>query len=103
MKTGADIFKQYMRVSWTFLTDGILQSFFLYWALSKIHTTNFSSFTVFFFHSQYYNDYGDIIKETMSKTRQIDKIQCAKTLILSLQQVSGVQTIFSSNLKYADI
>lgn len=48
----------------------------------------------FFFESQYYNDYGDIIKETMSKTRQIDKIQCAKTLILSLQQVSGVQTIF---------
>lgn len=40
----------------------------------------------------------------MSKTRQIDKIQCAKTLILSLQQVSGVQTIFfPSNLKYADI
>lgn len=28
----------------------------------------------------------------MSKTRQIDKIQCAKTLILSLQQVS-VNTI----------
>ncbi|XP_034034578.1 cohesin subunit SA-2-like isoform X2 [Thalassophryne amazonica] len=48
MKTGADIFKQYMR---------------------------------------YYNDYGDIIKETMSKTRQIDKIQCAKTLILSLQKL----------------
>uniref|UniRef100_A0AAQ5XAR7 Cohesin subunit SA n=1 Tax=Amphiprion ocellaris TaxID=80972 RepID=A0AAQ5XAR7_AMPOC len=37
--------------------------------------------------SQYYNDYGDIIKETMSKTRQIDKIQCAKTLILSLQNL----------------
>ncbi|EHB17697.1 Cohesin subunit SA-1 [Heterocephalus glaber] len=36
---------------------------------------------------QYYNDYGDIIKETLSKTRQIDKIQCAKTLILSLQQL----------------
>uniref|UniRef100_A0A8C4IQU6 Cohesin subunit SA n=1 Tax=Dicentrarchus labrax TaxID=13489 RepID=A0A8C4IQU6_DICLA len=34
---------------------------------------------------KYYNDYGDIIKETMSKTRQIDKVQCAKTLILSLQ------------------
>ncbi|XP_062856992.1 cohesin subunit SA-2 [Trichomycterus rosablanca] len=48
MRTGADIFKQYMR---------------------------------------YYNDYGDIIKETMSKTRQIDKIQCAKTLVLSLQQL----------------
>uniref|UniRef100_A0A8B9MLF1 Stromal antigen 1 n=1 Tax=Accipiter nisus TaxID=211598 RepID=A0A8B9MLF1_9AVES len=37
--------------------------------------------------SKYYNDYGDIIKETLSKTRQIDKIQCAKTLILSLQQL----------------
>uniref|UniRef100_A0A8C1HPS7 Cohesin subunit SA n=1 Tax=Cyprinus carpio carpio TaxID=630221 RepID=A0A8C1HPS7_CYPCA len=36
---------------------------------------------------KYYNDYGDIIKETMSKARQIDKIQCAKTLILSLQQL----------------
>uniref|UniRef100_A0A672LEQ3 Cohesin subunit SA n=1 Tax=Sinocyclocheilus grahami TaxID=75366 RepID=A0A672LEQ3_SINGR len=37
--------------------------------------------------SKYYNDYGDIIKETLSKTRQMDKIQCAKTLILSLQQL----------------
>uniref|UniRef100_A0A673XM99 Cohesin subunit SA n=1 Tax=Salmo trutta TaxID=8032 RepID=A0A673XM99_SALTR len=35
----------------------------------------------------YYNDYGDIIKETLSKTRQSDKILCAKTLILSLQQL----------------
>ncbi|XP_075040469.1 cohesin subunit SA-2 isoform X2 [Mixophyes fleayi] len=38
-------------------------------------------------YMRYYNDYGDIIKETMSKTRAIDKIQCAKTLILSLQQL----------------
>ncbi|KAM4797705.1 LOW QUALITY PROTEIN: cohesin subunit SA-2-like [Urocitellus parryii] len=38
-------------------------------------------------YMKYYNDYGDIVKETMSKTRQIDKIQCAKTLILSLQQL----------------
>lgn len=30
MKTGADIFKQYMRVSGTFLTHGGLQSFILY-------------------------------------------------------------------------
>ncbi|TKS83482.1 THO complex subunit 2 [Collichthys lucidus] len=36
-------------------------------------------------YMRYYNDYGDIIKETMSKTRQIDKVQCAKTLVLSLQ------------------
>uniref|UniRef100_A0A6I8QTC3 Cohesin subunit SA n=1 Tax=Xenopus tropicalis TaxID=8364 RepID=A0A6I8QTC3_XENTR len=42
---------------------------------------------VFKQYMRYYNDYGDIIKETMSKTRQIDKIQCAKTLILSLQQL----------------
>uniref|UniRef100_A0A8C1UX01 Cohesin subunit SA n=1 Tax=Cyprinus carpio TaxID=7962 RepID=A0A8C1UX01_CYPCA len=38
-------------------------------------------------YMKYYNDYGDIIKETLSKTRQMDKIQCAKTLILSLQQL----------------
>uniref|UniRef100_A0A8C1YD68 Cohesin subunit SA n=1 Tax=Cyprinus carpio TaxID=7962 RepID=A0A8C1YD68_CYPCA len=35
-------------------------------------------------YMKYYNDYGDIIKETLSKARQMDKIQCAKTLILSL-------------------
>lgn len=60
--------------------------------LRTIHTTHLLSLTIFFL-SQYYNDYGDIIKETMSKTRQIDKIQCAKTLILSLQQVSGEQVL----------
>lgn len=49
---------------------------------------------VFLFPVQYYNDYGDIIKETMSKTRQIDKIQCAKTLILSLQQVSDYKVSY---------
>uniref|UniRef100_A0A8D0AUI4 Cohesin subunit SA n=1 Tax=Sander lucioperca TaxID=283035 RepID=A0A8D0AUI4_SANLU len=36
-------------------------------------------------YMRYYNDYGDIIKDTLSKTRQIDKVQCAKTLVLSLQ------------------
>uniref|UniRef100_A0A8C1RRS5 Stromal antigen 1b n=1 Tax=Cyprinus carpio TaxID=7962 RepID=A0A8C1RRS5_CYPCA len=34
-------------------------------------------------YMKYYNDYGDIIKETLSKARQMDKIQCAKTLILN--------------------
>ncbi|XP_077199485.1 cohesin subunit SA-2-like isoform X2 [Paroedura picta] len=34
-----------------------------------------------------YNDFGDIIKETLSRTRHNDKIQSAKTLILSLQQL----------------
>ncbi|XP_069748062.1 cohesin subunit SA-2 isoform X2 [Narcine bancroftii] len=36
---------------------------------------------------KYYIDYGDIIKETLSRTRQIDKIQCAKTLFQSLKQL----------------
>ncbi|KAG9348971.1 hypothetical protein JZ751_029288 [Albula glossodonta] len=58
----------------------------------------------------YYNDFGDIIKETLSRTRQMDKIESARTLVLCLQQLflrlkqeqdsgntcsSGVQT-FSS-------
>ncbi|XP_051984081.1 cohesin subunit SA-1-like [Xyrauchen texanus] len=42
---------------------------------------------IFKHYMRYYNDYGDIIKETLSKTRQTDKILCAKTLILSLQQL----------------
>ncbi|XP_059819787.1 cohesin subunit SA-2-like [Hypanus sabinus] len=36
---------------------------------------------------KYYNDYGDIIKETLSRTRQNDKIQCAMTLIHCLKQL----------------
>ena len=56
------------------------------------HVFKWYQMHVFFFYCfvslpQYYNDYGDIIKETLSKTRQTDKILCAKTLILSLQQV----------------
>ncbi|KAG5268543.1 hypothetical protein AALO_G00213730 [Alosa alosa] len=42
---------------------------------------------IFKHYMKYYNDYGDIIKETLSKARQMDKILCAKTLILSLQQL----------------
>uniref|UniRef100_A0A4W4EDT8 Cohesin subunit SA n=1 Tax=Electrophorus electricus TaxID=8005 RepID=A0A4W4EDT8_ELEEL len=42
---------------------------------------------IFKHYMKYCNDYGDIIKETLSKTRQMDKILCAKTLILSLQQL----------------
>lgn len=51
-----------------------------------------SAADIFKQYMRYYNDYGDIIKETMSKTRQIDKIQCAKTLILSLQQLFNEMT-----------
>lgn len=43
---------------------------------------------VIFFFSQYYNDFGDIIKETLNRTRQMDKIESARTLVLCLQQVS---------------
>ncbi|KAG2456767.1 STAG2 protein, partial [Polypterus senegalus] len=38
-------------------------------------------------YMKYYNDFGDIIKETLSRTRQIDKIQSARTLALCLQQL----------------
>ncbi|XP_069655754.1 cohesin subunit SA-3 isoform X5 [Haliaeetus albicilla] len=36
---------------------------------------------------QFYSDYGDIIKETLNCTRQIDRQQWARTLLLSLQQL----------------
>lgn len=42
----------------------------------------------FFFFSlifqQFYNDYGDIIKATLGKAREINKVICAKTMALSL-------------------
>ena len=41
---------------------------------------------------QFYNDYGDIIKATLSKSREINKISTAKTLALSLTQVSHAQS-----------
>ncbi|XP_044073154.1 cohesin subunit SA-2 isoform X1 [Siniperca chuatsi] len=42
---------------------------------------------VFMHYMKYYNDFGDIIKETMYRTRQIDKIESARTLVLCLQQL----------------
>ena len=38
-------------------------------------------------YCRFYADYGDIIKETISKSRQGNKIECSKTLALSLIQV----------------
>ncbi|XP_030043058.1 cohesin subunit SA-3 isoform X2 [Microcaecilia unicolor] len=46
-----------------------------------------SATDIFKHYVKYYNDYGDIIKETLSRARQIDKVQCARTLLLSLQQL----------------
>ncbi|XP_069563047.1 cohesin subunit SA-2 [Brachyistius frenatus] len=42
---------------------------------------------VFMYYTKYYNDFGDIIKETMYRTRQIDKLESARTLTLCLQQL----------------
>ncbi|KAG7463587.1 hypothetical protein MATL_G00178160 [Megalops atlanticus] len=42
---------------------------------------------VFKQYMKYYNDFGDIIKETLSRTRQIDRIESARTLVLCLQQL----------------
>ncbi|KAM9343399.1 cohesin subunit SA-2 isoform 2-T3 [Pholidichthys leucotaenia] len=42
---------------------------------------------VFMYYTKYYNDFGDIIKETMFRTRQMDKIESARTLVLCLQQL----------------
>ncbi|XP_032074548.1 cohesin subunit SA-3 [Thamnophis elegans] len=42
---------------------------------------------VFKYYSKFYDDYGDIIKETLNQTRQIDRIEWAHTLLLSLQQL----------------
>jgi hypothetical protein len=33
---------------------------------------------------QYYNDYGDIIKATLGKAREINKTNCARTMAISL-------------------
>ncbi|XP_060909146.1 cohesin subunit SA-2 isoform X3 [Labrus mixtus] len=42
---------------------------------------------VYTYYMKYYNDFGDIIKETMYRTRQTDKIESARTLVLCLQQL----------------
>lgn len=34
---------------------------------------------------QCYNDYGDIIKATLSKAREINKLNCALTMELAMQ------------------
>lgn len=44
---------------------------------------------------QCYNEYGDIIKATMGKAREINKINCALTMCLSL--ISTYKEIQKSN------
>ncbi|KAJ8012485.1 hypothetical protein DPEC_G00043300 [Dallia pectoralis] len=42
---------------------------------------------VFMYYLKYYNDFGDIIKETLNRMRQTDKIESARALVLCLQQL----------------
>ncbi|XP_074529935.1 cohesin subunit SA-1 [Halichoeres trimaculatus] len=42
---------------------------------------------VFKHYHKYYKDFGDIIKETLSKSKLINPVQSAKTVCLSLQQL----------------
>ncbi|KAF1580370.1 Cohesin subunit SA-3, partial [Eudyptes moseleyi] len=42
---------------------------------------------VFKHYAKFHSDYGDIIKETLNCTRQIDRQEWARTLLLSLQQL----------------
>ncbi|XP_047227314.1 cohesin subunit SA-2 isoform X2 [Girardinichthys multiradiatus] len=39
------------------------------------------------YYMKHYSDFGDIIKETIYRTRQTDKIESARTLVLCLQQL----------------
>ncbi|XP_034525777.1 cohesin subunit SA-3 isoform X3 [Ailuropoda melanoleuca] len=42
---------------------------------------------VFKHYNKFYNDYGDIIKETLTRVRQIDRSHCSRILLLSLKQL----------------
>ncbi|XP_041800213.1 cohesin subunit SA-1 [Chelmon rostratus] len=42
---------------------------------------------VFKYYNKYFKDFGDIIKETVSKSKLISPVQSAKTVCLSLQQL----------------
>lgn len=37
-----------------------------------------------FFTFQSYNEYGDIIKATVAKARELNKVNCARTMVASL-------------------
>lgn len=42
---------------------------------------------VFKHYNKFYNDYGDIIKEALTRARQIDRSHCSRILLLSLKQL----------------
>lgn len=50
---------------------------------------------VFKYYIKFYNDYGDIIKTTLSKSRETNKTNCTMTMCLSLE------TLFEEILAYS--
>ncbi|KAJ8282907.1 hypothetical protein COCON_G00054260 [Conger conger] len=46
-----------------------------------------SASDIFKYYSKFYRDYGDIIKETLSKSKIISQVESAKTVCLCLQQL----------------
>uniref|UniRef100_A0A7N4NJ40 Cohesin subunit SA n=1 Tax=Sarcophilus harrisii TaxID=9305 RepID=A0A7N4NJ40_SARHA len=52
-------------------------------------------------YMQTYHDFGDIIKETINRTRHNDKIESARTLIVCLQEDNGYQV--DSSASFASI
>ncbi|XP_040829639.1 cohesin subunit SA-3 [Ochotona curzoniae] len=42
---------------------------------------------IFKHYNKFYNDYGDIIKETLTRARQMDRSHCSQILLLSLKQL----------------
>lgn len=65
---------------------------------------------IFKFYIKFYNDYGDIIKATLSKTREINKINCTMTMCMSLKKLfeeiqdnSTPDKISRSSQDYSDL
>ncbi|KAL3283155.1 hypothetical protein HHI36_006308 [Cryptolaemus montrouzieri] len=60
-------------------------------AFSKLIVYNImptkSAADVFQHYVKYYNEYGDIIKATLSKAREINKVNCALTMCLSMNMM----------------
>lgn len=55
---------------------------------------------VFKNYVKYYNDYGDIIKTTLGKAREINKVNCALTMCLSLNMMfNEVQRAGGRNIR----
>uniref|UniRef100_A0A8B9FN88 Cohesin subunit SA n=1 Tax=Amazona collaria TaxID=241587 RepID=A0A8B9FN88_9PSIT len=55
---------------------------------------------IYKYYVKTYNDFGDIIKETLSKTRHNNKVQSTKTLIICLQQAHAESHDSSGGLDF---